>query len=484
MTGMTSITSSAIPANPITIGKELWILAALLVLFVVANLLALNAQPVFSDEPCYTDPAASFVLGQGFTTGAWYAQPDDEFFASNVPLHELALVPWLKTFGFGILQTRSINWFYSIAAILLIWDAARRAGWINSSWLRLAACAVTLFTETAYSLNQLGRPDGITFLIGAVAVWVFALPSSKWRLCLLFIAGAASVWAGLQLVAAFFLTCLIGLAMWRLHWFIEMATLGAGVAAGMLGLFLFYQHHGVWHRFLESVMPNTAARDIYAFTGFFSDRSFLLLAACSALIFARTLAGGGLAARKAALFGGAMLAGLPLGLLACGKFSAHYTWIPALAATLCAASALERFRPGRLISTAACALVLLAVAVGGPRRAGIAIACAGDDLHANTERIAAENITSDDHVIYAAQAYFPVKRIAAKAYYYNWYPAIMSAAEAAAVTVMIIEPRTLAEMQDKVGGEWRAIGEPLRYPVRRFPNRDTWMELAVYRRVN
>lgn len=235
MTGMTS-------SRPMTIGKELWILTALLVLFVGANLLALTAQPVFSDEPGYTDPAASYVLGRGFTSGAWYAQPDGEFFASNVPLHELALVPWLQTFGFGILQTRSINWLYSIAGILLIWDAARRVGWIKSPWLRIATCGVMLFTETAYSLNQLGRPDGITFLIAAVTAWSFALPSPKWRLCILFIAGAAAAWAGLQLVAAFFLTCLIGLAMWRLRWFVEMAALGTGVAAGFSGLYFFYQN--------------------------------------------------------------------------------------------------------------------------------------------------------------------------------------------------------------------------------------------------
>ncbi len=491
MTGMTSIRPSAMdspmPASrPITIGKELWILTALLVLFVAANLVALSAQPVFSDEPGYADPAASYVLGRGFTSGAWYAQSDGEFFASNVPLHELALVPWLKTFGLGIFQTRSINWLYSIAGILLIWDAARRAGWINSPWLRLAACGVMLFTETAYSLNQLGRPDGITFLIAAAAAWSFVIQSPKWRTSLLFIAGAAAVWAGLQLVAAFFLTCLIGLCLWRLRWFREMAALGSGVSAGMLGLFLFYQHHGVWNRFVASVSPNatTATRDIFAFTGFFSDRSFLLLAACFALIFARALTNGGSATKKTAIFGCAMLAGLPLGLLAFGKFSAHYTWMPALAASLCAAAALERFRPGKLIGTAACVLALLAVAVGYPRRSGIALVCAGDDLHPRTERFAAAHITGDDHVIYAAQAYFPVKRIAAKAYYYNWYPTIMSAAEAAEVTAMIIEPRTLAEMQTKVGGEWRPTGEPLRYPVRRFPNRDAWMELAVYRRIS
>jgi hypothetical protein len=476
----------SMPSSQVTIEREMWMLIALLVLFLAANLLALKAQPVFSDEPCYTDPAASFVLGRGFTSGAWYAQPDGEFFASNVPLHELALVPWLKTFGFGILQTRSINWLYSIVGILLIWDAARSAGWINSTWLRLAACGVMLFTETAYSLNQLGRPDGITFLLGAVAVRSFALPSSNWRLWILFIAGAAAAWAGLQLVAAFFLTCLTGLGIWRLRWFREMAALGCGVAAGLLGLFLFYQYHGVWNRFTDSASPNAAnsARDIYAFAGFFSDRSFLLLAVCFALIFVSTFFIGGPTARKSALFGGAMLTALPLGLLAFGKFSAHYTWMPALASTLCAAALIERFRPGKLIGAAACTLALLAIAVGYPRRAGISLAFANDDIPRRTEQFTAAHITGDDHVIYAAQAYFPVKRIAAKAYYYNWYPTVMSAAEAAAVTVMIIEPRTFVEMQNKIGGEWNTVGEPLRYPVRRFPNRDTWMELAVYRRVD
>ena len=473
-------------AHPVTYGRELWILGAMLALFVLANLLALETQPVFSDEPGYTDPAASFVLGRGFTSGAWYAQPDGEFFASNVPLHELALVPWLKAFGFGILQSRSINWLYSIAGILLIWDAVRRHGWIKSPWLRLTVCAMLLFTESAYSLNQLGRPDGITFLIAVTAAWSFGLSHSGWRRCLLLVAGAAAAWAGLQLVAAFCLTCLIGLVLWRLRWSAEIVALGSGVVAGLIGLFLFYQQRGVWERFIDSVLPNTAAasRNIYSYTGFFSDRSFLLLAASAVIIFARSLGGANHGARKTALFGCAMLICLPLGLLACGKFSTHYTWMPMLAATLCAMSVVEQIRCAWLSRVAVTLLMLLAIAVGYPRRAGISLAFAGDDIHLKTEQFVAENIMTDDHVIYAAQAYFPVKRIAAKAYYYNWYPIVMTDAEAAQVTAMIIEPRTFAEMQAKVGGEWHAVAAPLRYPIRRFPSREMWVELAIYRRTS
>jgi len=461
------------------------ILAALLAIFILINLLSYQIQPVFSDEPCYTDPAASYILGRGFTSGAWYAQPDGEFFASNVPLHELALIPWLKVFGFGIVQSRSINWLYSIIGILLIWDAIRRAGWVTNPALRLAFCAVTLLTESAYSLNQLGRPDGITFLIAAMAIWAWVLPSPLWRRGLLFAAGIAASWAGLQLIAAFFLICIIGVGIWRLKWITDMIALGFGIIIGLLGLFVLYQHQGVWGRFTESVAPNAgnSARDIYAFSGFFSDRSFLLLAVCFGMIFIRTLCAREPSARKPAIFGTALLLGLPLGLLAFGKFSSHYTWMPALACTLCAAAALERSRPGKLFGSFACGFVLLAVVVGYPRRTGLALVYADDALHAKSHQFVADHITNDDRVIYAAQAYFAVKRITAKSYYYNWYPAIMSEAEAAAVTVMIIEPRTFSELQSKVGGQWRSVGEPMSYPVRRFPNRDTWVELLVYKRL-
>ena len=181
--------------------KETLFFLLALALYAIAHLAVTRNSVVAPDESGYTDPGASWALGQGFTSGAWYAQNDDEFFAGNVPLHEMLQGLWFRVFGFGITQSRGINVLYVVLGVFVFWDLLRRMNWIVSPTLRVGSLLFFLFGATGVALIQCGRPDAITFLLAAFGVWSALIPSNRCVRCLaLVVVGFFSVWAGLQLV--------------------------------------------------------------------------------------------------------------------------------------------------------------------------------------------------------------------------------------------------------------------------------------------
>jgi len=107
--------------KPVLLDKwEPAVLLAGLLLFFGVNLFTISLAPQpWGDEPGYTDPAVNLALGRGFTSTTWYAQTGEEFWAGNVPLHQITLAAWLKVFGFGIDQVRSINVVWVTGSLFL-----------------------------------------------------------------------------------------------------------------------------------------------------------------------------------------------------------------------------------------------------------------------------------------------------------------------------------------------------------------------------
>src|SRR5215471_14715245 len=88
---------------------ETWCVILFWLCFLLFNLATASRYPfVWTDEVMYADPAVNLYLGHGFTSTAWYAQPSNEFWAGNVPLHSTLLFLWLKIFGFSITTIRSL----------------------------------------------------------------------------------------------------------------------------------------------------------------------------------------------------------------------------------------------------------------------------------------------------------------------------------------------------------------------------------------
>jgi hypothetical protein len=460
---------------------EIPLLVTLILGFILLNIPLSKFQIVFADEPGYTDPAVSAVLGQGFSSGAWYAQNDEAFFAGNVPLHELLLIPWLKLFGFGLLQVRSINWLYVALGCALIWDLLRQTGWIKRPLNRLGIVTLLLFGETSYLLCHLGRPDGITFLLATAGLWLLSLSNRQLRLALFVLIGALSSWAGLQLVAYWIILSLIGLGFYRFKYFHEMIALGSGTLLGLAGLYLLYQHFGVWDDFLKSILPHTtsSSRSKYAFTGFYGDRSFLLLGLASCLIFSSELPRSSYPCRLTAWLGLTTISMIPLGLLLLGKFPAHYTWMPLLATLLIAGKVLETLNYKKWPIKLSLVFILVALLAGYPRRVLVAALNWKDQTNAATQEFVGKYLKQNDHVLYSSQAYYAVKDKSERTYYFNWYPRVMSEEEKEALTFLALDPEHFKEISQNLPGSWEKI-DSLHFFARRLPNSDISCTLSIY----
>ncbi len=75
----------------ITSRSEGWIVTTLCLAFLLQALWAVNLVPVWPDEVMYSDPPVNLYLGHGFVSRGWHFQTGAEFWAGNVPLHELLL---------------------------------------------------------------------------------------------------------------------------------------------------------------------------------------------------------------------------------------------------------------------------------------------------------------------------------------------------------------------------------------------------------
>jgi hypothetical protein len=183
------------------------------------------------------------------------------------------------------------------------------------------------------------------------------------------------------------------------------------------------------------------------------------------------------------LLGLLLLAGLAVGLDIFGKFPHYYTWTPLIAAGLCAAICWSNTPPRRLLKWTALGLLTLSIAAGYPRRVAVANMFHDDQTNARTVEFVKAHISSSARVIYAAQAYYAVKPLAARAYYYNWYPRIITPEEASQVTALIIQPKFFESLIPVLGGHWEPVSEPFHFKVRRFPKTDLRLNLIVYRNV-
>src|SRR4051794_38754213 len=80
----------------------------LTIVFLIANLLTASLSPtVWVDEVLYADPAIRLLERGTFSSSGWYAQSKEEFWAGNVPLHQILLYGWIRLFGVSPTSVRS-----------------------------------------------------------------------------------------------------------------------------------------------------------------------------------------------------------------------------------------------------------------------------------------------------------------------------------------------------------------------------------------
>ena len=464
----------------------LWLFLILACFFAVNVATSAWFPAPWVDEVSYSDPAIRFVLGKGFTSAAWPSQGSWEFWASNCPLHQLLLIPWLRVFGISATAVRTFNFAVGSVGVFLLWAAAKRAGWIQGSAWRLGFVTLLLCGFGMTFLFRSGRPDGITFLVAAALALEFANGTSRWRKWYLAFLGVLVPWAGLQLGAYVFAVFLIGMffssrAIWTLALWVSF-----GILLGVILLVGMYAANGVAMRFLENTVASghtlsgelaqlavrrdstAVSRATERFQGYLHSYRVWLLdpsyvwVVSSLLICSFCEWRQGLFTRKSPIFFGLVAGlGVPILVLLSGKYTLYYTWMGFLIVGVCSFAALSRLssRQNPFMRFSALLPLLVAALIGLPQQVYRSVRGSRLDL-VGVERFFRSNVAASDQVFVAAEAYYAAIGCSTETYFFGYSGGRglreMPDEQRAKVSTMVINPENLDLCVKKLGGQWVA----------------------------
>jgi len=479
--------------------ESLW-LALMLAVYAVLSFVSLRWYPVFVDEPGYADPAVSLLLGQGFTSGAWYAQGYESFWAGNVPLHQILLFLWMKVFGFSQVAVRSINIPYVIIGVLLFHAAVRRLGIVKSPGWRLAFVGIVLCSHAGSIWVNLGRTDAICVALAGLFAFGLSLGSLRSRNTCLLLTGLAAPWAGIQLAVVLGFVGLLVLIFLRQRFLKEIFVFAIGGIIGTGALLALYASQGVLDDFLVSVLPHSPiglsgrkvvpppVQGLKHRIGGFTDYTLLCLIggyalACFALFRKRE-------ALPWLLAGAAAFVGIPSVLALTGVFPTYYAWFAYIPGTAVLAAILARgyidCRPAKALFVLA---LVCACLIGFPRVWFMGFLYRADEANRRAEEFVATVIRPDDAVLVQPIAWYAAKRNAARVFH-GFRAPNLKPEEVARLTVVISSPAFFKAQESIIGSNWIELPEMLSVPNRnthRLPFSKWYrdnpnIELRVYRR--
>lgn len=488
---------------------------AVILAVIVVNCLTLNLYTtVWMDEANYTDPAANFVLGHGFTSTGWF-ETNQEFWSGNTPLHAGLLCLWFRIFDFGMVQTRLFNLLVWSLAVAIICMAARRFRFVKtSSGLCLLAALLMLGDSVTFNYRA-GRYDPLMVLLAASAFFAFSIADRRKRLAILFGSTALFLPAAPALGPFAVMMSLWLLLFTRLRYFKELFTAGCGVAAGAAALFCFYQYHGTWQSFLQvtaiakSLNFNPAVSNVFwaktaSLPGLYiQDKSLviallLLLPAC--WLNRRRWTPG---ERTFSLFCLTLYGVLPTVFLYVYAFPFYYSWMVYLPICVCTVSNLEKLTESAAAwkrAALAGSAVLAVSMVGLPMRLALALA-SSDPGERDYSRVTSfvKSVARPDDIVFADYQVFYAAHALDLKTYYTFYLQVITEEERNSITCLIIDPSSATEtdkLLKELGGNWRVTGESylntgkFKSPIlnRLFPyyfhqQTNRKYNLAVYRRV-
>lgn len=487
--------------------REPLLLALMLAVFALVSAGLWSSFETQFDSPAYTDPAASYVMGQGFTSGCWYFQGPDEFWAGNVPLHAALLIPWFKVFGFSAGSVWSLNLLYLLAGTVLIWRGMVRTGVVPSATWRLGAVAFFLAARCSLSLVIARRPDALCFLILGAAWYFLTLERPSRRRIALAGCGFLAVWASLNLAAFFALAGIGAVLFYGKRHFEEVAALAAGGALGAAALLGFYDRLGSLGAFIMNIAPHIGphngspvrlGEDFAVFLRNYaswkgrmsglSDGSALFVIGLAAGLAAAALKTG--RSRKLAALNLACAVGIPAGLGAAGVFSYYYTFMLIVPVTVMSFGLLD----GGLVQgprgrgAVRLALCLSAVVPGSYLWCGVvqAVPSLRSHQYEQVSAFAREVIRPGDVAWVEPTFWFAVKPLARQVFSGLWKFQAETSPDRDRITVAIDynDRRTVKYLP----GTWEPTGEVLHWPdFHRFYRVDRNGELVdflVFRRVD
>lgn len=488
------------PTTRLRQNHELTYLVLILAAYALLSYVSLPWYSVNVDEPAYTDPAASLAMGQGFTSGAWYAQGYEGFWAGNVPLHQVCLYLWMKLFGTGLVAVRSLNILFVVVGVGLLWAALKRLGILKTPGVRLSTVALVLCSHSGAVWVNIGRPDAICVTLAGLMLFAFSVESRGRRLALLGLAGAAAPWAAIPLALVVGFAGVVLVLCFRKRFLGEVLCMAAGGLAGAASLVALYHSQGVLDAFLQSILPHSSffadkIRCIPPPVGNLKQRlggltDYTLVCVFTATACAWLASWRERTARPFLSLGFLALAGVPVLLAGAGVFPAYYAWF-ALVPGLVALMALwerglirnRHLKAGVLVSLGC--LVLL----GFPRVWVMGFIYRADDVNGRAERFVASVLDANDVVLTQPQAWYGAKASAHRVY--NGYRAPnLTPAEAASLTAVISNPAFFHAQRKILTGKWTECPERLSVPNRnthRLPfskwfRDNPTLDLHLYRR--
>ena len=461
-----------------------WLIGGLAVFFLV-NVLTVERSPtVWCDEVMYQDPAVNLYQGHGFTSGAWFLQTRDKFWAGNVPLYQCVLYVWLKVFGFSITTVRCLHYALVSTAILVAWLAIKRLNLIQSPAHRLLFClVVSLCTATTF-VYRCARPDTLGILLVAVTLLSFSFRIRWISLLMLVFSGILLIGSGMQLAAyAAAMTGLV-LILGPRRLLPEMAALCAGCAIGACLGWLLYVHQGVWKDFVDSVGHHTIANNGIQYSvvrnygngffdkvkqvpGLFEDYSFVPLFAFAVLMGWGFMRSGCLRRSSPLIFGVVACVLVPLALHTVGVFPIYYFWMAFFPLTLGIFAELARWQGLQRRMLKGLSLIVcvgLACAVGLPRRLIVASLEWSARDYDPVMKLAEPYVAHDKLVVCDFAAYYAAKQHGAEVVLPT-YLSLLSAQDKAKISTAILRNRDVASLARQFGGTWQDSGKELNPPL-------------------
>lgn len=442
----------------------------------------------WQDHVMFIDPAANLYFGNGFTSSAWFAETKDKFWAGYSPLYSFLLYLWIKLFGFGIHTARSFNCFLATTCAVILWQAVVRLKLIISSKNRLFLITLVLL-QLGYIINkEQGRPDVLMASFAIAALLTYSVQFTKLRYLLLSCLCILFPFAGLALVAYTVVLCSLLLIYLRKSFWKEFIFITIGLFLGFICIYILYSVNGVWYDFINSIIKNPTVALISErakIGGFFGNRIFqILVILCFTLAIYKVI--------KAQFnwlsvlsFGLVAIFWIPLGMRLAGAFQFSYSWMVVIPLAICVFSSLDDFLRkalARRLSFPILGTILTLCLIISPY-----LNFVDTLLHWSSpnyslieefveKNIKLKNIKETDWIFSDNISYFAVKekiRIVITKPYLN----IIQFQEIKNVSVLIVRPKELSLLQDKLGGKWHKHGESITIKYKK-----QFAELGIYRR--
>ncbi|MDE1178753.1 MAG: hypothetical protein PW789_19435 [Edaphobacter sp.] len=445
-------------------------LLVLLLAFVAYNMATSTRFPLpWQDEDMFTDVAANFAMGNGFTSSVWTCgdHMTTSFFACNAPLYPFVSGLWIKAFGFTISAVRSLNYLLIAASCYVLWLAIKRLGLIANPWQRLSFVPLLLMGYGIGINFRSGRYDCLGILLCSSILLAATIPSRRLRLGLIGGGGFLLPFCGLHMVPfAFILSCCL-LLVCGTSVLGECAVLCSAAAVGVAALLGVYHHFGVLQNFFDSLHTESPGsfkdrflNDVERTKRLPKDPSLFLLYGAVLLIAAECWRKKQLQVRSVLGFGIIAATLVPLGMILVSKLTTYYSWMAYIPLALALAASFRWFSLRRrpFVTAAAATMVMAACLLGLPLQAASALYYWDDRDMEQVNALAARDIGPDDWVYTDFAAYFAVRRQTSHVF----IPFTVPDQYHDLVNVMILGPGEFERYgKSIIGGDWYDTGHSL-----------------------